>query len=83
MLTNRSRDAAAMVKLTVSALDDAGAVVGSQLAALELTTLVPGESTRFEAVLVDVFVASGIEFSVDSVALRASGSEQGPPTAAD
>jgi hypothetical protein len=75
-LQNRSQDAAANIQLTVDALFQSGAPMATASAGLQLRTLLPGQSTAFEAIFEDVQSASRIEFSVQSVALKAGSGEQ-------
>jgi hypothetical protein len=70
VLENRSRAAEAGIRLTIVALEDGGSVVTTQPAVLEATTLLPGQSTTFEAALVGTFFFSTLDFQTESVALK-------------
>jgi len=79
VLENRSRDAAAGIKLTVTARDDGGAVMMTENAILDQSTLLPGQNTRFEAAMLDLFSFSSVDFDSESVALKIEERIEGSP----
>jgi hypothetical protein len=80
-LENRGLNAATGIDLVISALDDAGAVLAEASATLDATTLLPGQSTRFEAALADVYAFATVDFRTESLALKLEARDQ--PVEAD
>ena len=72
-LRNVSDRASAAVTVTVRALAENDAVLLEQAATLERTTLMPGQSTRFEALLNQVFSFEEVKFETSSIDLEVAG----------
>jgi hypothetical protein len=76
VVENRDSNAAGAVRLTVLARDGEGVEVGRASAGLGMTTLLPGQSTRFEARFEDAPFYESLDFELDSIALK-SGTGEG------
>lgn len=81
-LENRDLNAAGAVRLTVVARDGEGTVVGRAAAGLGMTTLLPGQSTQFQARFEDAPFFESLDFEMESIALK-SGTGEGDAAAGD
>jgi hypothetical protein len=77
-LSNESDRASAAVSIMVRALGQNEEVLIEQPAILDATTLMPGQSTRFEALLSRVFSFAELKFETSSIDLEVADPETAP-----
>jgi hypothetical protein len=83
-LVNSDQDAATGIDLIISVTDNAGAQLAEVSAVLDATTLLPGQRTRFEAPIMDVFTFASVDFRTTSLALKIEQRTESPePVASD